>query len=107
MGSSLPRDAAMLRLPFRFAVIILSFAPVSCSSERGVILACRSYPSAGSCCASVWYRKPRPTFADTLAAGRRQFWREQGLMMSPRLPKMRKLHPALRHGIAYAFCHAA
>jgi hypothetical protein len=55
----------------------------------------------------AWYRKPRPTFADTLAAVRRQFWREQGLLLSWRQAEVRKLRPALRHGIAYALCHAA
>jgi len=55
----------------------------------------------------AWYRKPRPTFADTLAAVRRQFWREQGLLLSRRRFEVTKLSPALRHGIAYALCHAA
>jgi DDE superfamily endonuclease len=58
-------------------------------------------------CTDAWYRKPRPTFADTLAAVRRQFWREQGLLLSARQPEVRKLRPGLRHGIAYALCHAA
>jgi hypothetical protein len=58
-------------------------------------------------CTDAWYRKPRPTFADTLAAVRRQFWREQGLLLSGRQPKARKLRPGLRHGIAYALCQAA
>jgi DDE superfamily endonuclease len=58
-------------------------------------------------CTDAWYRKPRPTFVDALAAVRRQFWREQGLLMSRRLPGATKLHPALRRGIAHALCHAA
>jgi hypothetical protein len=58
-------------------------------------------------CVDAWYRKRRPTFTDTLAAVRRQFWCEQGLLMSPRSAKAPKLRPALRHGIAYALCHAA
>jgi hypothetical protein len=58
-------------------------------------------------CTDAWYRKPRPTFADTLAAVRRQFWREQGLLLSWRQPEATKLRPALGHGIAYALCHAA
>jgi hypothetical protein len=58
-------------------------------------------------CTDAWYRKLRPTFADTLAAVRRQFWREQGLLLSWRQAEVRKLRPALRHGIAYALCHAA
>ncbi len=58
-------------------------------------------------CIDAWHRKARPTFADTLAAVRRQFWREQGLLLSGRQAEMRKPHPALRHSIAYALCHAA
>ena len=56
---------------------------------------------------AAWYHKKRPTFADTLAAVRRQFWREQGLLLSPQQTEVRKLRPGLRHGIAYALCHAA
>ena len=55
----------------------------------------------------AWYRKPRPTFTDALAAVRRQFWREQGLLRSGRQAEARKLRPTLWHGIAYALCHAA
>jgi hypothetical protein len=58
-------------------------------------------------CTDAWYRKRRPTFADTLAAVRRQFWREQGLLLSGRRSEVRKPRPGLRHGIAYALCHAA
>jgi DDE superfamily endonuclease len=58
-------------------------------------------------CTDAWYRKPQPTFADTLAAVRRQFWREQGLLLSARNTEVRKLRPGLRHGIAYALCQAA
>jgi hypothetical protein len=58
-------------------------------------------------CTAAWYRKPRPTFADTLAAVRRQFWREQGLLLSRRRSEAMKLSPALRQGLAYALCHAA
>jgi DDE superfamily endonuclease len=57
--------------------------------------------------ACAWYHKKRPTFSDTLAAVRRQFWREQGLLTSRRSPEPAKLHPALGEGIAYALCHAA
>src|SRR4051794_14244945 len=55
----------------------------------------------------AWYHKPRPTFADALAAVRRQLWREQGSLLSWRRSEATKLRPALRHGIAYALCHAA
>src|SRR3954465_5566431 len=34
--------------------------------------------------AAAWYCKQRPTFADTLAAVRRQIWREQGFLTSRR-----------------------
>ena len=57
--------------------------------------------------ATAWYRKERPTFSDTLAAARRQFWAEQGLVISRHSAETAKLHPALREGIAYALCHAA
>jgi hypothetical protein len=55
----------------------------------------------------AWYRKSRPTFADTLAAVRRHLWAEQGLRSSWRRSEATKLRPALRRGIAYALCHAA
>src|SRR5205085_12118065 len=58
-------------------------------------------------CTAAWYRKPRPTFADTLAAVRRQLWREQRLLLSWQRSDTKKLSPALRHGIAYALCQAA
>ena len=57
--------------------------------------------------ATAWYSKKHPTFSDTLAAVRRQFWCEQGLLRSRRPPEPAKLRPALREGIAYALCHAA
>ena len=56
---------------------------------------------------SAWYRKQRPTFSDTLAAMRRELWREQGFITSARTTNMMKLRPALRDGITYALCHAA
>ena len=72
------------------------------------LLASHLGPRARSAvCTAVWYRKRYPTFADTLAAVRRQFWREQGLPLSWCGSEATKLRPALRHGIAYALCHAA
>jgi len=72
------------------------------------LLAARLDPRARSAvCTAAWYHKPRPTFTDTLAAVRWQFWREQGLLLSWRRSEATKLRPALRHGIAYALCHAA
>ncbi len=56
---------------------------------------------------SAWYRKQRPTFADTLAAVRRDIWREQGFVTSSRAANMQKLRPALRNAITYALCQAA
>jgi len=56
---------------------------------------------------AAWYRKARPTFSDTLAAVRRQVWREQGFLASPHAGQAAKLSPALREGIAHALCHAA
>jgi hypothetical protein len=56
---------------------------------------------------AAWYHKEHPTFADTLAAVRRQVWCEQGLLTSRRPPETAKLPPALREGIAYALCYAA
>jgi hypothetical protein len=55
----------------------------------------------------AWYRKPHPTFTDSLAAVRRQFWCRQGLLLSGRQAEVSKLPSALRKGIAYALCHAA
>src|SRR5205823_14696050 len=46
-------------------------------------------------CIDAWYRKPRPTFADTLDAVRRQCWREQGLLLSWRRAEAMKLRPTL------------
>src|SRR5215210_7400980 len=57
--------------------------------------------------AAAWYSKQRPTFADTLAAVRRQIWREQGFLTSRREGKTTKLRPALRDGIVHALCYAA
>jgi hypothetical protein len=57
--------------------------------------------------ATAWYHKARPTFADTLAAVRRQIWAEQGLITSRHAAEAAKLRPELREGIAYALCHAA
>jgi hypothetical protein len=56
---------------------------------------------------TAWYHKQQPTFADTLAAVRRQIWAEQGVVISWHSAKTAKLRPGLREGIAYALCHAA
>jgi DDE superfamily endonuclease len=57
--------------------------------------------------AAAWYHKQRPTFADTLAAVRRQLWCEQGFLTSRRACKPTKLRSALRDGIVHALCYAA
>ena len=56
---------------------------------------------------SAWYRKQRPTFSDTLAAVRRDIWREQGFGTSSRAASMTKFRPALCNAVTYALCHAA
>jgi hypothetical protein len=72
-----------------------------------LLAACLGRRARAAVCTDAWYRKPRPTFTDTLAAVRRQFWCEQGLLTSRWLPNPTKPHPALHHGIVYALCHAA
>lgn len=72
------------------------------------LLAARLSPQARLAVATAaWYRKKRPTFADTLAAVRREIWREQGFLTSQIAPEVKKLRPALLDGITYALCHAA
>jgi hypothetical protein len=57
--------------------------------------------------AAAWYRKAQPTFADTLAAVRKEIWAAQGFSMSRTRSDKRKLPRRLREGITYALCHAA
>jgi hypothetical protein len=57
--------------------------------------------------AAAWYRKTQPTFADTLAAVRKEIWAAQGFSMSRTRSDSRKLPSRLREGIVYALCHAA
>jgi hypothetical protein len=54
-----------------------------------------------------WYCKPHPTFADSLAAVRRQIWCETGLLMSRHRRKTSKPLRALQQCLVYALCHAA
>jgi hypothetical protein len=56
---------------------------------------------------TAWYRKPRPTFSDTLASVRREIWREQGLLTSRRRGDRTKCRFALPGPWSYALCHAA
>jgi DDE superfamily endonuclease len=57
--------------------------------------------------AAAWYPKTQPTFADALAAVRKEIWAAQGFSMSRIRSDRRKLPRRLREGIAYALCHAA
>jgi DDE superfamily endonuclease len=57
--------------------------------------------------AAAWYQKRHPTFSDTLAAVRRQIWREQGFVTSRTAAETAKLRPDIRDSIAYALCNAA
>ena len=103
-------------LPSRFAVAILAFAPVfrqhapcllALFSIVTLLAARLGHRARAAVWTDAWYRKRRPTFTDTLAAVRRQFWREQGLRLSWRSPDPTKLRPAVRTGMAHALCHAA
>ena len=56
---------------------------------------------------TAWHRKEQPTFVDTLAAVRREVWREQGFRTSGRASDPPKLRPTVREAVAYALCYAA
>jgi DDE superfamily endonuclease len=56
---------------------------------------------------AAWYHKTLPSFADTLAAVRKEIWAAQGFSMSRTRLNSRKLPTRLRQGISYALCHAA
>jgi hypothetical protein len=56
---------------------------------------------------TAWYHKEQPTFVDTLAAVRREIWREQGFHTSGHGSDLRKLPPTVREAVAYALCYAA
>jgi hypothetical protein len=73
-----------------------------------ILLGKRLTPGARRATATAaWYRKQRPTFSDTLAAVRREIWREQGFVTSVGAANTQELRPSLRSGIAYALCPAA
>ena len=57
--------------------------------------------------AAAWYPKPRPTFADALAAVRYAIWRERTLATSPRRRARTKPRFRLPAPWAYALCHTA
>jgi hypothetical protein len=56
---------------------------------------------------AAWYRKELPTFADTLAAIRREVWHEQGFRTSGHGSNLRKLRPTVREAVVHALCYAA
>jgi hypothetical protein len=57
--------------------------------------------------ADRWYRKPRPTFTDALAAVRRHIWQETGLLPSRCSRDIAKPPRALQRCLSYALCYAA
>ncbi len=61
----------------------------------------------GAVWTAAWYRKQQPTFADTLAAVRREIWKAQGLSISRKILDVQKLSQRLRDGITHALCYAA
>ncbi|MFC7735787.1 transposase [Roseomonas sp. GCM10028921] len=72
------------------------------------LLAGRLKPAEREAAASsAWYRKPHPTFSDTLAAVRRHIWRERALLTSRRGTYGPKPRPALQRASADAIRHAA
>jgi hypothetical protein len=56
---------------------------------------------------AAWYPKPRPTFADALAAVRCAIWHERALVISPCKRPRTKPRFRLPAPCAYALCHAA
>lgn len=56
---------------------------------------------------AAWYRKQQPTFADTLAAVRREIWAAQGFSMSRSKTDNQKLTKAMCDGVIHALCNAA
>ena len=71
-------------------------------------LAARLGPQARLAVATAaWYRKTRPTFADTLAAARRHTWADHGFRTSRHAAEATKPPPDPREGIAHARRHAA
>jgi hypothetical protein len=55
----------------------------------------------------AWYTKPRPTFADALAAVRQHYWAHMGFRVSRRKDHIAKLPQALCESLIYALCRAA
>jgi hypothetical protein len=55
----------------------------------------------------AWYSKPRPTFADALAAVRQHHWAHVGFCVSPRKAHIAKFPKLLRESLIYALCRAA
>jgi hypothetical protein len=77
-----------------FSIVTLLAARLSARQRRRVA-------------AAAWYPKPRPTFADALAAVRCAIWRDRTLATSPRRRARTKPRFRLPALWAYALCHAA
>ncbi|MGF6252379.1 hypothetical protein ABID82_006739, partial [Methylobacterium sp. PvP062] len=77
-----------------FSIVTLLAARLSARQRRRVA-------------AAAWYPKPRPTFADALAAVRCAILRERTLATSPRRRARTKPRFRLSAPWAYALCHAA
>ena len=56
---------------------------------------------------TAWYRKTRPTFADTMALVRRQLWEHLPFSMSQQGTDMIKIPRALLERFTEALCYAA
>ena len=96
-------------LPARFAGLILAFAPlfVHRSWRHAQVLLIGAILTPGRCTVASVLRKPRPTFADALAAVRYAIWRERTLATSPRRRGRTKPRFRLPAPWAYALCNAA
>ena len=72
-----------------------------------VTLLATRLPAPQPVAAAAWYTKPRPTFADTLAAVRCAIWRERTWETSRGRRTQTKLRFRLPKPRTYALCNAA
>ena len=56
---------------------------------------------------AAWYRKPSPTFSDTLALVRKELWAHATFRHSPREPDMVKVPRAFVEHLTETLCYAA
>jgi len=56
---------------------------------------------------AAWYPKPRPTFADALAAVRRELWAHEGVGTSPCEQEMVEVPRPFVERLANALCYGA